>query len=101
GRLFELLDDPASDRPAAGLYAGVPYANGSLFKRPARVHLDRTELEALRAAANFQWRAVQPAIFGSLLEGGLGKDRQWILGAHYTHEVDIAKVVWPTIVDPW
>lgn len=101
GRLFELLDDPAPSRPSAGLYAGVPHANGSLFRRPARVHLEREELEALRRASDFNWRAVEPAIFGSLLEGGLGKDRQWALGAHYTHEVDIAKVVGPTIVDPW
>ncbi|MBA2460963.1 MAG: class I SAM-dependent DNA methyltransferase [Actinobacteria bacterium] len=44
---------------------------------------------------------MQPSIFGSLLEGGLGHDRQWTLGAHYTHEADIQKVVQPTIVEPW
>jgi len=44
---------------------------------------------------------VQPSIFGSLLEGGLGHDKQWALGAHYTHEADIQKVVQPTIVQPW
>jgi hypothetical protein len=44
---------------------------------------------------------VQPSIFGSLLEGGLGHDQQWRLGAHYTHEADIQKVVQPTIVEPW
>jgi hypothetical protein len=44
---------------------------------------------------------VQPSIFGSLLEGGVGHDRQWALGAHYTHEADIQKVVQPTIVEPW
>ncbi len=44
---------------------------------------------------------MQPSIFGSLLEGGLGHDQQWRLGAHYTHEADIQKVVQPTIVGPW
>ena len=44
---------------------------------------------------------MQPSIFGSLLEGGLGHDQQWALGAHYTHEADIQKVVQPTIVQPW
>lgn len=100
GNLFEWLNRPGQ-RPEVGLYAGTPYANGGLFERPARVHLDRDELEHLRAAAQFQWRDVQPSIFGSLLEGGLGHDQQWRLGAHYTHEADIQKVVQPTIVEPW
>lgn len=98
--LFATLNEPGA-RPEHGLYAGVPYANGRLFERPARVHLERAELEDLREAAGFQWKDVQPSIFGSLLEGGLGHDRQWTLGAHYTHEADIQKVVQPTVVEPW
>jgi hypothetical protein len=31
----------------------------------------------------------------------LGHDRRWELGAHYTHEVDIMKIVGPTIIRPW
>ncbi len=100
GQLFTWLNTPG-DRPEHGLYAGTPYANGGLFEQPARVHLSSEELEHLRAAAGFQWRDVQPSIFGSLLEGGLGHDQQWRLGAHYTHEADIQKVVQPTIVEPW
>ena len=100
GQLFQWLNTPG-ERPLHGLYAGTPYANGGLFESPARVHLDREELEQLRAAAGFNWKQVQPSIFGSLLEGGLGHDQQWRLGAHYTHEADIQKVVQPTIVEPW
>lgn len=99
GGLFAALNDRSV--VGHGLYAGVPYANGGLFERPARVHLQPDELTHLREAANFNWREVQPSIFGSLLEGGLGHDRQWTLGAHYTHEADIQKVVQPTIVEPW
>ena len=44
---------------------------------------------------------MEPHIFGSLLEGALGPESQWALGAHYTHEVDIQKVIKPSIVDPW
>ena len=100
GALFTWLNTPG-ERPERGLYAGTPYANGGLFEQPARVDLTREELEHLRAAASFQWRDVQPSIFGSLLEGGLGHDQQWRLGAHYTHEADIQKVLQPTIVEPW
>ena len=100
GQLFTWLNTSGA-RPEHGLFAGVPYANGGLFEKPAAVHLTVEELEHLRAAAQFQWKEVQPSIFGSLLEGGLGHDQQWRLGAHYTHEADIQKVVQPTIVEPW
>ena len=55
----------------------------------------------LRAACESDWKRVQPSIFGSLLEGGLGHEMQWALGAHYTHEADIRKVIGPSIVEPW
>lgn len=101
GRLFELLNDPSPERPEHGLYAGVPYANGGLFERPARIHLSPDELDLLREAAGFNWREVEPQIFGALLEGTLGHDKQWELGAHYTHDAEMQKIVQPTIVRPW
>ena len=100
GQLFAYLNEP-HDRPTEGIYAGTPYANGSLFARPARVHLEREELELLRRACESNWRKVEPAIFGALLQGALGRERQWALGAHYTAEADILKIVLPTIVEPW
>lgn len=101
GRLFDWLAT-AGPRPEHGLYEGTPYANGTLFLRPARVHLDTDELELLdRAASEFNWRKVEPAIFGGLLQGALGRERQWALGAHFTAEADILKIVLPTVVDPW
>ncbi|MGH3051265.1 MAG: DNA methyltransferase, partial [Gaiellaceae bacterium] len=99
--LFRHLAEPGS-RPDHGLYAGVPYANGGLFARPASVHLEPDEVAVLRAASReFDWKRVEPSIFGSLLQGALGRERQWALGAHYTAEADILEIVRPTIVDPW
>ena len=100
GQLFEWLDRDGP-RPAGGLYATTRYVNGALFQHPARVHLDQEELGVLRHACEYDWRKVEPHIFGSLLEGALGHESQWALGAHYTHEVDIQKVIKPSIVDPW
>jgi hypothetical protein len=39
----------------------------------------------LGGRADASWRHVEPHIFGSLLEGALGHDTQWALGAHYTY----------------
>ncbi len=100
GQLFEWLNRD-TPRPAGGLYATTRYVNGALFQDPARVHLNQEELRVLRLACEYDWRKVEPHIFGSLLEGALGRESQWALGAHYTHEVDIQKVIQPSIVVPW
>ncbi|MDQ3676124.1 MAG: hypothetical protein M3401_04855 [Actinomycetota bacterium] len=100
GQLFAWLNRPGP-RPAGGLYAETRYVNGALFEEPAEIHLSKDELLVLRLACEYDWRKVEPHIFGSLLQGTLGPEAQHALGAHYTHEVDIQKVVKPSIVDPW
>jgi hypothetical protein len=100
GALFDVLNDPG-DYGRKGILAGTTYVNGTLFEKAARVHLEPTELILLRTAAEFDWRAVDPTIFGSLMEGCLGRELRWKLGAHYTYEADIMKIVGPTIVRPW
>jgi hypothetical protein len=100
GALFDILNDP-TDYGRYGVLEGTRYVNGSLFEKPAKVRLEPTELQQLAEAAGFDWQKVDPTIFGSLMEGCLGLDRRWELGAHYTHEADIMKIVRPTIVEPW
>lgn len=100
GYLFELLNQKG-DHNRQGRYEGTRYVNGELFARPARVLMTKPELQHLRQASEFDWRAVDPTIFGSLMEGILGDERRERLGAHYTHEADIMKIVVPTIVRPW
>jgi len=99
GWLFEILNQKGSQNRIGDL-AGTTYVNGDLFAEPAKVMLNHDELRHLRQAISFNWSQVDPTIFGSLMEGVLG-DRRWELGAHYTHEVDIMKIVGPTIVRPW
>jgi hypothetical protein len=99
GALFEVLNQKGSQN-RKGVLAGTQYVNGDLFARPAKLHLEPAELSLMAEAAAFDWSKVNPTIFGSLLEGVLG-DRRRELGAHYTHEVDILKIVEPTISRPW
>jgi len=98
--LFGLLNKK-SDSGRAGAYAGTRYVNGDLFAEVDSPMLTRDELLHLKEAVEFDWRNVNPTIFGSLLEGVLGQERRSALGAHYTHEADIMKIVTPTIVRPW
>lgn len=100
GHFFRLLNQK-TDKNRKGPFAGTTYVNGELFADPAEVDLTVEELGLLRKACEYDWRQVDPTIFGSLMEGVLGRSRRWALGAHYTHEVDIMKIVVPTIVRPW
>lgn len=100
GKLFEIVNTPGP-RPEHGVYKGAPFVNGQLFEQPARVHLTTEDVAQLREATTFDWKLVEPAIFGYLLEGALGRERQWRFGAHYTSEDDIKEVVGPTVIEPW
>ena len=100
GFLFRVLNQKG-DQHRKGELHGTRYVNGSLFLEPAEVDLTGDELRMLSQAAEFDWRQVDPTIFGSLMEGVLGEERRAELGAHYTHEADIMKIVTPTIIRPW
>lgn len=100
GYLFGVLNQKGNHN-RTGTLAGTRYVNGDLFKKPASVALNPGELSMLHEAAQFNWDQVDPTIFGSLMEGVLGEERRSELGAHYTHEADIMKIVTPSIIRPW
>jgi hypothetical protein len=96
-RRFNIKDDERRNRGRVA----VPYVNGDLFSVTSEVHLNPDELDYLLKASRFDWRYVNPTVFGSLLEGCLGRNHRWTLGAHYTSETDIMTIVEPVIVRPW
>jgi len=84
-----------------GLYKDVAYFNGGLFDKIYSIELTKHELTLIDQAASYNWRKINPAIFGSLFEFALDTKERHKLGAHYTHEIDIKKIVVPVIVQPW
>jgi type II restriction/modification system DNA methylase subunit YeeA len=100
GGLFRQM---GSDRPAPkdSRYRDVPYFNGGIFATIEPISLTRSEIDLLSDAAAERWSKVEPAIFGGLFESSMGKEERHALGAHYTSEADIQKVVLPTIIRPW
>jgi SAM-dependent methyltransferase len=82
-------------------FKGVDYFNGGLFAVPARIDLERDELDFLRKAAMENWSKVRPEIFGTLFEQSLETDQRHAFGAHFTSAADIMKIVGPSIVAPW
>lgn len=100
GGLFRQMGSPKAARQESR-YCNVPYFNGGIFAEVDPIPLDPNETELLIDAAGEKWSKVEPAIFGTLFEGSMGKKERHALGAHYTSESDIQKVVLPTIVRPW
>jgi len=74
--------------------------NGGLFADPGALALTRDQLDLLIEAAKADWRDVEPAIFGTLLERALSPVDRHKLGAHYTPRAYVERLVIPTIVEP-
>jgi len=74
--------------------------NGGLFEDASVLPLDTTQLGILILAARQQWRDVEPAIFGTLLERALDPEERHQLGAHYTPRAYVERLVLPTLVEP-
>jgi hypothetical protein len=74
--------------------------NGKLFKQPEALPLERAQIELLLQAARADWKQVEPAIFGTLLERALDPDERHALGAHYTPRAYVERLVLPTIIEP-
>ncbi|MBL8444665.1 MAG: class I SAM-dependent DNA methyltransferase, partial [Zoogloeaceae bacterium] len=74
--------------------------NGGLFSEATAVPLDRDQLQLLLKAAEADWRYVEPAIFGTLLERALDPRERHKLGAHYTPRAYVERLVLPTVIEP-
>ncbi|TDL85815.1 class I SAM-dependent DNA methyltransferase [Meridianimarinicoccus aquatilis] len=74
--------------------------NGGLFKEAEALPLSNVQLSLLIDAAKCDWREVEPAIFGTLLERALDKRQRHKLGAHYTPRAYVERLVVPTIIEP-
>ena len=77
----------------------VRYFNGNLFKGAQVYALPGEFKRELRIAADQDWRAVEPAIFGTLLEQVLTTADRAKLGAHYTPRPYVERLVQATILD--
>lgn len=74
--------------------------NGQLFSNSTSLPLTDGQLELLIAAAGANWREVEPAIFGTLLERALDPHERHKLGAHYTPREFVERLVLPTVIEP-
>lgn len=100
--LFEVLNTPPDKRQKTldEDLDRFPYVNGDLFKeRLAMPYFNQKMRRLLIEACEFSWDAISPAIFGSLFQSVMNKKERRALGAHYTTEQNIMKVIEPLFLD--
>ena len=101
GRMLEALwRDMDVGGFSVALKTDVLRFNGKLFKTATALPLNQANVDTLLAAAKADWRDVEPAIFGTLLEQALGDHERHAYGAHYTPRSHVERLVLPTVITP-
>ena len=77
-----------------------PYINGALFEKPIEFPDFNSKMrELLIQAGDYDWSKVSPAIFGNMFQTVMDQDARREMGAHYTSEENILKVIRPLFLD--
>jgi len=101
-QLFDVLNTPKENRLRnldEDLEA-FPYVNGKLFEERLPVAAFDSEMRAfILECCSLDWGRISPAIFGSLFQSVMDKKARRNLGAHYTSEKNILKLIKPLFVD--
>lgn len=95
-QLFEVLNTSTEKRlkNLDDQLAAFEYVNGSLFSEQLHfASFDSDMRKKLLACCYFDWSQISPAIFGSMFQSVMNPKERRNLGAHYTSEKNIRKVI--------
>ncbi|TAD96101.1 MAG: class I SAM-dependent DNA methyltransferase [Bacteroidetes bacterium] len=100
--LFQVLNTPKENRfkNLDEQLADFPYINGKLFEENLpTASFDSKMRQALLDCCYFDWSKISPAIFGSMFQSVMNPIERRNLGAHYTSESNILKLIKPLFLD--
>jgi hypothetical protein len=102
GQLFQVLNT-SEDKRYKNLdesLTAFPYVNGKLFEEQLPLaHFDSDMRRILLDCCLLDWGKISPAIFGSLFQSVMDEKARRNLGAHYTSEKNILKLIKPLFLD--
>jgi hypothetical protein len=100
--LFQVLNTP-NDKRFKNLDEQLnefPYVNGKLFEEVLpTASFDTKMRQALLDCCYIDWSKISPAIFGSMFQSVMNPKERRNLGAHYTSETNILKLIKPLFLD--
>ncbi len=80
--------------------ADFPYVNGKLFDEILpTASFDAKMRQSLLECCYLDWSKISPAIFGSMFQSVMNPIERRNLGAHYTSETNILKLIKPLFLD--
>ncbi|MHB9056860.1 MAG: class I SAM-dependent DNA methyltransferase [Paludibacteraceae bacterium] len=100
--LFQVLNTPKEKRfkNLDEQLADFPYVNGKLFEEMLPMaSFDSKMRQALLDCCYIDWSKISPAIFGSMFQSVMNPIERRNLGAHYTSETNILKLIKPLFLD--
>jgi len=100
--LFQVLNTPKENRfkNLDEQLADFPYVNGKLFEEILpTASFDSHMRQALLNCCYIDWSKISPAIFGSMFQSVMNPKERRNLGAHYTSETNILKLIKPLFLD--
>ncbi len=100
--LFQVLNTPKEKRftNLDEQLADFPYVNGKLFEEILPMaSFDSKMRQSLLDCCYLDWSKISPAIFGSMFQSVMNPKERRNLGAHYTSETNILKLIKPLFLD--
>lgn len=100
--LFQVLNTPFEKRfkNLDEQLNEFPYVNGKLFEEILPMaSFDSKMRQALLDCCYIDWSKISPAIFGSMFQSVMNPKERRNLGAHYTSESNILKLIKPLFLD--
>ena len=100
--LFQVLNTPKENRfkNLDEQLADFPYVSGKLFEENLpTASFDSNMRQALLNCCYIDWSQISPAIFGSMFQSVMNPKERRNLGAHYTSETNILKLIKPLFLD--
>jgi len=100
--LFQVLNTAPENRLATRdeSLAAFPYVNGGLFAEFLPIAAFSPEMRrAILDCGELDWSKISPAIFGAMFQGVMDEKARHDLGAHYTSEENILKLIRPLFLD--
>ena len=100
--LFQTLNTPREQRlkNLDESLDAFPYVNGKLFEENLPIaSFDSAMRTSILDCCRLDWSLISPAIFGSLFQSVMDEKARRNLGAHYTSEKNIMKLIWPLFLD--
>jgi len=100
-KLFTVLDTSDKDRNSMPAYLeAFPYVNGGLFAQKLKApKFTRRSRQALIDSGELDWSAINPDIFGSMIQAVITPEHRGGLGMHYTSVPNIMKVIEPLFLN--